>query len=198
MRAIPNMTVLVPGDAEELKQAVRVALDHIGPVYIRIGSGDAEDVYHPNDRFSIGKAIELRSGNDATLITTGTMCQHGVAASEVLENEYGLNVRVLHMASIKPIDEDAVRKAANETGFIVSIEEHNIIGGLGSAVAEIIAELGNAQLKRLGINDRFSGVGTAECLMREENLTVENIINIVRQKKDSNDAMPLRMRGKCQ
>lgn len=180
MRAIPNMTVLVPGDAEELKQAVREALDRQGPVYIRIGAGDAEDVLKPEHRFEIGKTIELRSGYDATLITTGTMCHQGVTAADVLKEEYGLDVRVLQMASIKPIDHDAVRKAAQETGFIVTVEEHNIIGGLGSAVSEIVAESGLARMKRLGINDRFSNVGSAEFLMEEENLTVDHIVQTIK------------------
>jgi len=180
MRAIPNMTVLVPGDVKELQQVVEAAMDYIGPVYIRLGAGDAEDVYGEGDNFSIGKATQLRKGNDVTIITTGTLMFEGVTASDVLLKDSGIKARVLQMASIKPIDREAVLKAAEETGHIVTVEEHNVLGGLGGAVCEIVAETGMARVKRIGINDHFCGVGSAACLMKEEGLTVENIVDTVR------------------
>jgi transketolase len=181
MRSIPNMTVLVPGDVKEMKQVVDAALAHDGPVYIRLGAGDAEDVYGENDRFAIGRATEMRQGNDATIITTGTMISEGITASDILKREHGLNVRVLQMASVKPLDVDAIIKAAEETGRIVTVEEHNILGGLGGAVCEVVAETGKAKVKRIGIHDRFSGIGSASYLMKEEGLTVENIVEKVKR-----------------
>lgn len=180
MRAIPNMTVLVPGDVREMKQAVDAALAHKGPVYIRLGAGDAEDVYGEKDRFAIGRATLLRKGNDASIITTGTMAYEGVTASDILKSKYGLNVRVLQMASVKPLDVKAVLKAAIETGNIVTVEEHNILGGLGGAVCEVVAETAKAKVKRIGIQDCFSDIGSAACLMKEEGLTVENVVKSVR------------------
>ena len=179
MRSLPNMTVLVPGDVAEMRQVVKAALAHKGPVYIRLGAGDAEDVYTDTDTFSIGRATELRNGNDVTLITTGIMMYEGIRVADLLREKHGLNVRVLQMASVKPIDVEAVRKAARETETIVTVEEHNILGGLGGAVCEIVAEAGGARVKRLGINDRFSGVGSASYLMKEEGLTVEDITGAV-------------------
>ncbi|MFC1629042.1 transketolase family protein [Gemmatimonadota bacterium] len=188
MRSIANMTVIIPGDVAEMKQAVDAALLHEGPVYIRLGANDAEDVYGDGDRFSIGKATELRNGDDAAIITTGYMMHEGVTAAEILNTEYGLKVRVLQMASVKPLDREAVIRAASETGNIVTVEEHNILGGLGGAVCEVAAETGVAQVKRIGVQDRFVGIGTAEYLMEEEGISVERIIAAVRDLTENKDA----------
>jgi transketolase len=176
MRAIPNMTVLVPGDALELRQCVCAALDIEGPVYIRLDAGDAEDVYDGSTRFMVGKATVLMDGEDGTIITTGTLMSEGVMAAEVLRKEHGMYVRVLQMASIKPFDRHAVIKAAEETGRIVTVEEHTVLGGLGGSVSEVVAETGKARVRRIGINDRFSGVGSARLLMENEGLTAANIV----------------------
>jgi transketolase len=181
MRAIPNMTVLVPGDVDELKQVVEEALLHNGPVYIRISAVDAEDIYRKDDKFSIGKATKLRDGNDATIITTGTLMYEGVCAADILKRDYGINVRLLQMASVKPLDVDAVKKAAEETRFIVTVEEHNILAGLGGAVSEVVAENGKAIIKRLGINDHFCSIaGSPAYLMQDQGLTVDGIISNVK------------------
>lgn len=176
MRAIPNMTVLVPGDATEVRQVLDAAILHDGPVYIRLSAIEVEDFYGARDRFAIGKATLLREGDDMTLVTTGIMMFEGIKASDMLLKDYGIRARVLQMASVKPIDRESIAKAAEETRYIVTVEEHNIIGGLGSAVSEVAAETGHAKVERIGVNDRFSGVGSAACLMREEGLTVENIV----------------------
>jgi transketolase len=178
IRSIPNMTVLVPGDVSEMKQVVDAALAHRGPVYIRLGAGDAEDIYQDDTKFSIGKATMLRDGDDATIITTGIMMAQGMRAAEQLAGK-GIKARVMQMASVKPIDADAVRKAALETGVIVTVEEHSVLGGLGGAVCEIVAETGAATVKRIGIKDRFCDIGSASCLMTEEGLSVQHIINTV-------------------
>ncbi|MFC1496771.1 transketolase family protein [Candidatus Margulisiibacteriota bacterium] len=176
MRSIPNMTVLVPGDVSEMKQVVDAALAHDGPVYIRLGAGDAEDIYSHNDKFKIGEATQLRDGDDATIITAGVMMHEGVCAADILKSDHGINVRILQMASVKPLDIDAVNRAARETGNIVTVEEHNILGGLGGAVSEIVAETGKAKVKRLGIRDQFCGIGSAACLMESQGLTIEEIV----------------------
>lgn len=175
MRAIPNMTVLVPGDVKEMRQAVEAAIKYQGPVYIRIPAIEAEDIYGNNDNFSIGKATKLRSGNDATIITTGIMMAEGVKASDILGKDFGIRARVLQMASVKPIDKKAIIKSARETGYIITVEEHNIIGGLGGAVCEIVAEEAKAKVKRIGIGDCFCGIGSASCLLEVEGLTAWSI-----------------------
>lgn len=184
MRAIPNMTVLVPGDARELCQCIDAALAIDGPVYIRLGAGDAEDMYYESNRFEIGKATYMMGGDDATIITTGTLMYEGISAANILLKEYGIGTRVLQMASIKPIDRDAVLKAALETRCIVTVEEHTVLGGLGGAVAEVVAEIGGARVRRIGINDRFLGVGSPGCLMLQEGLNYENIVKQIIMMKN--------------
>lgn len=176
MRAMPNMTVLVPGDTQELRQVLEAALKYKGPVYIRVCAMETEDTYTDKDKFSIGKATRLRSGNDLAIITTGIMMAEGMKAADILENDLKIRARVLQMASVKPIDRQAIIKAACETGHIITVEEHNVLGGLGGAVSEIIAEEAKAKVARIGINDRFCGVGSAECLVEKEGLTAQNII----------------------
>lgn len=182
MRSIPNMTVLVPGDIMEMQQAVKAMLVHEGPVYMRLGASDVEDVYTAGNKFQIGKATKLRSGNDLTIVTTGTLMYEGVSAADVLFKKHDIKARVLQMASIKPIDAGAIRKAAAETGLIFTIEEHNIIGGLGGAVCEVAAEAGDVIVHRLGIKDHFCGVGTAGHLLAEEGLVTDKIVNTVLKK----------------
>ena len=165
MRALPNMTVIAPSDFLETKKAVRAALKMDGPVYIRLGRGDAAVLYSELDDYEIGKAITIQDGTDVTLIATGVMVQRAVAAAKLLEQE-GVSCRVVDMHTIKPLDTEAVIKAARETKGIVTLEEHNVKGGLGSAVSEIVAELKGekAPVKILGIPDVFGGVASAELL----------------------------------
>lgn len=176
MRAIPNMTVFVPGDAAEVRHVLDAAILHDGPVYIRLSAIEVEDVYGAQDRFAVGKATPLREGNDVTIVTTGIMMSEGVKASDRLRMDHGIHARVLQMASIKPIDRDSITRAAEETLHIVTVEEHSVIGGLGSAVSEVVAETGIGIVRRIGLRDRFAGIGSAACLMREEGLTAENIV----------------------
>lgn len=179
MRAIPNMTVLAPGDAREVGYAIEEAIACNGPVYMRLSAVDADDIYTEKDRFAIGKATLLREGGDATIITTGTLMAEGVAAADLLRKQHGISARVLQMASIKPIDEESIRRAAEETGRIVTVEEHTVLGGLGGAVCEVAAQTGKAAVKRLGIQDHFCSVGTVDYLREKEGLTVGNIVAAV-------------------
>ena len=181
MRAIPNMTVLVPGDTKEVEQVIEAAVKIDGPVYIRNSAIDNKNNIYSDHLFKIGKATEIRNGEDATIITTGTLMYQGVIAADELKKDYGINVRLLQMASIKPIDEASIIKASNETGLIITVEEHNIIGGLGSAVSEVVSEKGNAKLIRLGINDQFCDtVGTPDYLFKNIKLTSDNIVSNIR------------------
>ena len=181
MRVIPNMTVLVPGDARELRQVVEAALAYDGPVYIRLGAGEAEDVYTDSMTFSIGKATQLCSGNDATIISTGSLMYEAVEAAGILSKDFGIQARVLQMASIKPIDREAIINAARETGCIVTIEDHNVIGGLGGAVCEVVAEAFPVRVHRIGVQDHFCDVGSADYLSKKEGLTTANIVQVVNQ-----------------
>ena len=179
MRAIANMTVVVPGDWREMQQAAEAAIACDGPVYIRSGAGDAEDVYTDRDQFRLGRATRLREGRDATIISTGGLMYEAVCAADRLAKE-GLGIRVLQMATVKPIDRDAVLEAAAETKGIVTVEEHNVIGGLGGAVCEVVAQAGAGKVRILGIQDRFCGVGTGAYLLAQEGLTVEHVVEAVR------------------
>ena len=180
MRAIPNMMVFVPGDAKEVEQVIDATLNYNGPAYIRISAIDVEDVYNEGNNFTIGKATQLRDGNDATIITTGTLMYEGACAADILNKDHGINVRLLQMASVKPIDVDAIKKAVEETGLIITVEEHNISGGLGGAVSEVVAENGKAKVKRLGFNYHFCDVvGSPSYLFKKEGLTVDRIVDDV-------------------
>jgi transketolase len=176
MRAIPNMTVLVPSDSIEVRQALFEALKIDGPVYIRMTAGDVENVTDGKPPFEIGKACLLREGGrDATIISTGTMATACLEAADKLGIRNDLSVAVITMASIKPIDKKAIIDAAVKSHLIVTVEEHSIIGGLGSAVCEVIAELGIGKVLRIGVRDRFCGVGSACHLMEEEGMNPEGI-----------------------
>ena len=178
MRSIPNMTVLVPGDVLEVEQIIDASIKHQGPVYIRNSATDIKRVENKPD-FQIGKASKIRDGDDVTIITTGIMMQRGLEASIKLDKEHNIKARLLQMASIKPIDENAIIDASNETKFIVTVEEHNILGGLGGAVSEIVSSHGGSKVIRIGINDHFSEIGTPEYLLEDEGLTSERIIETI-------------------
>jgi transketolase len=180
MRSIANMTVIVPGDAREMRQAAEAAISGDGPVYVRAGAGDAEDVYTDQHVFRLGKATTLREGRDATIISTGALMYEAVCAADELATE-GRSVRVLQMATVKPIDREAILKAAAETKGIVTVEEHSVIGGLGGAVCEVVAQAGAGRVKVLGIQDHFCGVGTGAYLLSQEGLTVEKLVEAVRE-----------------
>ena len=175
MRSIPNMVVISPADAVESIAAVEAAIKHNGPVYLRFGRLAVPVI---NDeatyKFEIGKGVQLKDGSDVTIIANGLMVPDALTAADMLAEE-GINARVINIHTIKPIDEDIIVKAAEETGAIVTAEEHNIIGGLGSAVAEVLAEKCPTPLVRVGINDKFGKSGKPAQLLKEYGLTPENI-----------------------
>lgn len=175
MRALPNMTVTVPADANETKAIVRWAVGYKGPVYIRMGRAKCDDIIPEDYKFVPGKSIELCPGTDVTIIACGIMTSKAVSAARELEKQ-GIQARVINMSSIKPIDEEAIIKAAKETGAILTCEEHTVNGGLGGAVAEVLAKNYPVIMSMIGTNDTFGESGTADSLLEKYGLTVDHII----------------------
>ena len=157
MRALPNMTVVAPGDPIETELATRAVCARPGPCYLRLGKAREPVVHHDRPAFAIGQAIRLRDGRDVTLISTGGMLADVMKVAEELAREHKLEARVLSMHTLKPLDEDAVRQAARETGGIVTVEEHSVTGGLGSAVAEVLATMAGARVRfrKVGVPDQL-------------------------------------------
>lgn len=180
MRAVPNMTVLVPCDAVETEKMIFEIVNHKGPAYVRLGRSAVPQVFGEDYDFELGKGVILREGADATIIACGIMVNEAINASKLLKEE-GISVRVVNMSTIKPIDEELIIESAKKTGAIVTVEEHNIIGGLGSAVSEVVSENYPVLVKKIGINDVFGQSGKPKQLMEEYGLTVENIINKVKE-----------------
>jgi transketolase len=175
MRAIPNMTVIVPADAVETRGAIEAAAAHKGPFYIRLGRNKVPAVFNEGHGFFLGKGSELSPGTAMTFVTTGIMTSQALRAAALLAKE-GISARVVHIGTIKPLDTDIIVKAARETGAIVTAEEHSVIGGLGSAVAEILSEHHPVPLKRVGIHDRFGTSGKAEELIKYFGLTPDDLV----------------------
>ena len=175
MRTLPNMTVLVPADAIEMEKAVFAAAKYQGPVYIRTGRLPTDICTEESTPFEIGKANQLRDGKDVAIIACGIMVPQAVLAAQVLA-EKGISARVIDMHTIKPLDEAAVLAAAKDCGAVVTAEEHSIIGGLGSAVAEVLADKQNVPFERVGIKDRFGQSGKPPVLFEAYGLTDKAII----------------------
>lgn len=173
MRTIPNMVILNPADDVEATACVKAAIDHDGPVYMRFGRLAVEDVNPAGYKFELGKGVELADGNDITIIATGLMVGEALKAKELLKKD-GIDARVINIHTIKPIDKDIIIKAAKETGAIVTAEEHYIMGGLGSAVCEVVCESVPVPVKIVG-TDRFGASGKPAELFEEYGLTAENI-----------------------
>ena len=181
MRTIPGMVVLNPADHYEMLAAVKAAAAYEGPVYIRLGRLAVESVHNNDDyTFELGKGITLRDGKDITVVATGLMVQEAVKAAQDLEAQ-GIDVRVIDIHTIKPLDVDLLVKAARETGRIVTVEEHNVIGGLGEAVASCLSEICPTPVTKIGIYDQFGHSGPAVDLLKEFGLSAENIAATVKK-----------------
>ncbi len=175
MRSIPGMVVINPADAVEAKAAVEFAIQYKGPVYLRFCRLASEDIFDAETfKFELGKAQELKEGTDVTIITTGLMATASLEASELLKAE-GISARVINMASIKPIDDEIIVKASKETGAIVTVEDHSVIGGLGTAVADVLAEKAPAILRKIGVQDKFGRSGKPAELLKLYGMTAEDI-----------------------
>ncbi len=181
MRTIPGMTVIVPSDDVEAKAAVEAAIEHNGPVYMRFGRLAAPILNDPeNYKFELGKGITMRDGKDITIVATGLMVGEAVQAAEELAAQ-GIDARVLNIHTIKPLDTELIIKAAKETGRIVTVEEHSVIGGLGSAVADCVTENYPVPVTKIGVNDEFGYSGPAVDLLKEFGLCADNIAATVKQ-----------------
>lgn len=180
MRTIPGMVVISPADDVEAKAAVRAAIEHVGPVYLRFGRL-AVPVIHDEAtyKFEIGKGIVEREGKDVTIVTTGLCVSESLAAAEKLAAE-GIDAKVINIHTIKPIDEELLVAAAKETGRIVTVEEHSIIGGLGGAVCEVLSEKAPTPVLRIGINDTFGESGPAKALIAKYGLDGDSIAEKVK------------------
>ncbi|MBQ2931825.1 MAG: transketolase family protein [Clostridia bacterium] len=175
MRTIPGMVIMNPADATEARLCVKAAIDHDGPVYLRFGRLAVPTIFGDDYKFEIGKGVELADGTDVTIIATGLMVPYATEAREVLR-EQGISARVVNMPTIKPIDREIIVKAAKETGAIVTAEEHNIIGGLGSAVSEVLVEEYPVPMQRVGTNDVFGRSGTPAELFEIYGLDTKTIV----------------------
>lgn len=184
LRAIPNMTIVAPADADEMRRLMPLTVNHRGPIYIRLGKGYDPIVTTDDVPFEIGKAIPMREGSDALIVTTGITLKLALDAAANLR-EQGLEAAVLHVPTIKPLDTDAILDYAAKVPVIITIEEHTVIGGLGSAVAEAIAEANfdkPKRFKRMGIPDVFPDeYGSQASLMAHYDITVEMAISVIRQ-----------------
>ena len=178
MRGLPNMTVLSTSDDTQTRWAVREIAKIDGPVYLRLCRMATPVIYEGNEQFEIGKGIQLGSGTDASIIATGVTVSEALKAQKILQ-EQGIDVRVIDIHTIKPIDRDLLAKCAEETARIITVEDHNIIGGLGSAVCEILSEEYPVKVERMGINDCFGRSGKAEELMTYYKIDAEAIVNKV-------------------
>lgn len=181
MRALPNMTVLSPADAVETRCAVKAAIEHDGPVYLRLGRLNVPVIYEENKyEFKLGKGITLSEGSDVSIIATGLLVHAALEAAELLKQE-GIKARVINLHTIKPIDADLIVKAAQETGAVVTAEEHSIIGGLGSAVSEVLSENYPVPVLRVGIRDKFGKSGKPDQLMELYGLTAVDIARTAKE-----------------
>lgn len=181
MRTIPGMTIINPADDVEARAAVKAAAEMQGPVYLRFGRL-AAPVFNDRDtyKFEVGKGVTLREGSDITIIATGLMVYEAVMAADILKNE-GINAGVINIHTIKPIDKDIIVTAAENSGILMTVEEHSVIGGLGSAVADVVTENYPVPVIKIGVNDRYGYSGPAKELLKEFGLCAESIAERVRK-----------------
>jgi len=181
MRVLPNMTVINPADDVEAKAAVMAMAEYVGPAYLRFGRlavptfNDAATY-----KFELGKGVQLKDGGDITIIATGLMVSEALAAYDELSKS-GINARIINIHTVKPLDRDIVIKAAKETGKIITVEEHSVIGGLGSAVCDVLSENFPVPVKKIGVEDKFGHSGPAADLLKEFGLCAENIAKTARE-----------------
>ena len=179
MRSIPNMVVLNPSDDVEAKAAIHAAAEYYGPVYIRLGRLATPTIHDENYKFQIGKGEVLVEGKDVAIIATGLMVAKALEAAKKLKAE-GINATVVNISTIKPLDKELIIKVAKATGKVLTVEEHSVIGGLGSAVCEVLSQEFPTKTKLIGINDTFGQSGTPSALLEHYGLTTENIVETVK------------------
>ncbi|MBO3444270.1 transketolase family protein [Clostridium sp. CCUG 7971] len=180
MNSLPNMSVLVPADAKETNEIIKYAAKHNGPVYIRLGRLNSEDIFEDDYKFEYGKGVCIKDGKDCTIVATGLMTAIAKKACELLKEE-NIDVRLIHMPTIKPIDREIIEKASKETNFILTCEEHSVIGGLGQIVASVTSETVPTKVVKLGVNDVFGESATPKELLEKHGLTSENIVKLIKE-----------------
>ncbi|MEG1994292.1 MAG: transketolase C-terminal domain-containing protein, partial [Oscillospiraceae bacterium] len=180
-RTIPGMVIINPADDVEAKAAIRAAVEYQGPVYLRFGRLDAPVFNDENSyKFELGKGITVKDGKDVTIVATGLMVSEAIKAAEILKND-GIDARIINIHTIKPIDEEIIIKAAKETGRIITVEEHSIIGGLGEAVAGVVCDNCPVPVTKIGVNDVYGHSGPAWDLLKEFGLSAENIVEVTKK-----------------
>lgn len=188
LRAVPNMTIVSPADADEMRRFMPLTVDHQGPIYIRVAKGNDPIVTTDDNPFQIGKAIRMREGKDALIVTTGITLKSAFAAADSL-SEQGIDAGVLHVHTIKPLDTEAILDYAASVPVIVTVEEHTVMGGLGSAVAEVIAEANfdpTKRFKRIGIPDVFADqYGSQDTLLERYNITSAELVSVIKDLEAS-------------
>jgi len=180
LRSFPNLTIIMPTDFNMAKAAVKEAAAHIGPVYLRFTRDAVPIIYKEDMDFKIGKAIKLRDGKDITIVTLGDMAWYCLNAADILEKD-GISVEVIDMPTVKPIDEEVVVLSARKTKAVVTVEDHQIIGGLGSAVSEVLSENYPVLVKRIGLRNTFARSGEYEMLLKKYGLDTDNIVSACRE-----------------
>jgi transketolase len=178
MRAMPNMTVINPADAVEMQQAVRASVAFDGPVYLMVYREALPTLFTDDYRFELGRAVTLREGMDLALVSTGPQSGRVLEAAELLAEE-GIDARVIHVPTVKPLDDDLILAAARETGFVVTVEEHSILGGLGGAVAELLSEESPTRMRRIGLRDEFGASGSNDALLEKFGLSPRRVADQV-------------------
>jgi len=178
MRGLPGMTVIVPADCNECEQAIKFAAEHDGPVYIRIARNNLPDIYKTDYKFDPYKAVLLKAGKDLTIVSNGDVLAEACKAAEILETK-GISAEVISVPVVKPFDTETILNSAQKTGFVVTLENHSIIGGIGSAVCETLAEKCPTKVLRIGIEDRFGQSGTPNDLLKYYGLDAESVVNKV-------------------
>ncbi len=180
MRALPNMTVIVPADAAETASVIKYIADHKGPVYVRLGRAKVPHVMPDDYSFQLGKAHVFHIGKDANIIAAGIMVDHACRAAEILSQE-GIDAGVINMSTIKPLDEETLLSAAGSTKVIVTAEEHSVIGGLGGAVCEFLSEHHPMPVKRVGVQDTFGCSGSPDELLKLHGITADTIVETIKK-----------------
>ena len=183
MRTLPNMTVMCTSDDTQTRWAIEEISKIDGPVYLRLCRLATPIIYDEKYKFQIGQGVQIGEGTDATIFATGVVVYEAIKAKAILK-EYGIDIRVIDIHTIKPIDKDIIIKAAMETKILYSIEDHNIIGGLGTAISEVLTELYPTRIIKMGINDEFGQSGKAEELLKYYKLDSENIVKRIMETKN--------------
>lgn len=181
MRGLPHMTVIVPADCKECEDVIKYAAAHKGPMYIRIARTNVPDIFDENYQFDLNKAKILRQGKDVTIVTNGETLAEVIECAQILEKS-GIDAQIIHMPVVKPLDNDTILEGAKKTNFVVTVENHSVIGGLGSAVCEVLSEHMPTQVYRIGVNDEFGQSGEQRQLMDFYGLTAEKLAQKIENK----------------